>query len=1087
MSDQIQKMEEVLKKSLIKIKRLEAELESAQQSVPATKKEPIAIVGLGCRFPGGIENLESLWEALVEKKDLSQPIPKDRWDNDLIYDPDPLRPGKTNAQTAMFLDHDVKAFDAGFFGVIPREAKSIDPLQRMILEVVYEALEEANIPSDQLRGTNTAVYIAIGNSDYIQARFRSGNLESVDVYDATGIPFATASGRVSYLYDLQGTSYAIDAACASSILGMHLAAEELSQGKADCAIVASANLLLTPELFVGLAKLGSLSSSGQCRAFSNDGDGYVRGEGCGVVILKRKTDALNDHNHVHAYILGSAVKHDGLSNGFTAPNPQVQLETIRLAIEDAGVQPSDISFVEAHGIGNKFTDAMEINAIANGYKSTRQPIYVGSVKTNIGHLEATTGMAMLYKVIGTLKNKTIAPNLYFNEPNSDILWDRIPIKVATEPIEIEDNGQPIRAAINLSGYSGTNVHMIFEAAEQETSQADENEKTQVLVWSAKSEQALKGLIEKYLAQWSQLTQNNFKSFAHTLQSGRTHWEVRLSIVASNYEDVRKGLESFISEEKLYPYKYTKELDASSTAFLFTGQGAQYHGMCKDLYDQERVFRDTVDQCAAYLDKMLPKSIKDVMWGDEDQQLVHQTFYTQTSLFVVEYALAQLWLSRGVQPSALIGHSIGEFVALTVAGAMSLKDALKIVAIRGHLMQSLPTGVGAMAAVLSDEEKVRFYTDQTKGLVNIAAINTPNVITISGEKRAVETLVEAMREVKIRSKMLTVSHAFHSHMMEPIMNQFEEKVAGIRFREPQLPVVSNITGRELRVEDLTPQYFSRHLREEVRFSDGVQYLSEELGVNTFIECGPAPTLVSFASKVLSNENNIFVSSAKRNTESRIEQTKALQQLYHSGVRFDFSQLSFDKKISKVSLPTYAWQREIYWENPVRGVIGIEQPAMTTTQERVDYMKEEMVKAKAKDTKITKENLMAIMQLEGAEILGLLPGQKIDPNLPLREQGFDSMMSGEFLSKMEKHFGVQLEMSLIHTYGSFNELQRHFIDEYLGGGEVDESQAAVSMSDIVFGTDNVGEVNDENWHEIKDTDSKWLRVFKKIDKMLSTPKD
>lgn len=1085
MSEQLLQMQEVLKKSLVKIKKLEAELQIAQSKPALPEKERIAIIGLGCRFPGGIENLEQLWKTLIDKKDTSIPIPKERWDNSIVYDQDPLRPGKTHATSAAFLINDVQAFDANFFGIVPREAKSIDPLQRMILEVVYEALEEANIPSDSLKGTNTAVYIAIGNSDYIQARFRSGNLETMDVYDATGMPFATAAGRVSYLYDLQGPNFALDAACASSIVALHLASEVLQNGDADMAIVASANLLLTPELFVGLSKLGSLSASGQCRAFSNDADGYVRGEGSGVAILKRRSDAIQAGDNIHAYILGSAVKHDGLSNGFTAPNPKVQLETIQIAIKNAGVNPNDISYVEAHGIGNKFTDAMEIQAIANGYKGATHPIYVGSLKPNIGHLEATVGMAMLMKVIGSLQHKTIAPNIYFNSPNEDIAWGKIPVIVPTEAIQLENNGQPLRMAINLSGYSGTNVHMIFEEAEAKATSSAEIQGQQLLVWSAKSTESLKDLVQKYINKWDEINQNSFTEFANTLQNGRTHWDTRLSIIASNFEEAKKGLDAFITDSNDAAYQVTTEdIGQKDVAFLFTGQGAQYHGMCKDLFENEKVFAQAVDQCALFLDKVLPTPIKDIIWGEEDTNKINQTFYTQSALFVIEYAMAQLWMSRGIQPTALVGHSIGEYVALTISGAISLNEALKLVVIRGHMMQSLPTGNGAMAAVLADEETVRFYTDQTNGLVNIAAINTPKAVTISGEINAVHQLVEAMKEVKIKSLPLTVSHAFHSYLMDPILTKFEEEVAKIQFKTPQIPVISNLTGKELFLEDLTPSYFSQHIRETVQFVKDIQVLSEEFGIQIFIECGPSPTLIGLARKTLLDKNNVWISSAKKDADNQVIQTQALQQLFHTSVKLNWTSIYSGLAIHKISLPTYAWQRQVYWESPVRGMNLSDLPPVTVAN--IEYMGNEMVKAEAKTVKVNKDNLMAIMQLEAAETLGLLPGQKIDPNKSLREQGFDSMMSGEYLTKLEKHFDTQLEMSLMHNYGTMSELQRYLVDEYLGGGEIDESQAAVTMSDIVFGTDNIGATQVENWHEINENDPKWLKIFKKIDKKISLPK-
>ncbi|MCO5233255.1 MAG: acyltransferase domain-containing protein [Chitinophagales bacterium] len=1090
MSEQLTQMQEILKKSLIKIKRLEAELQDSKSQAQNVKptKEPIAIVGLGCRFPGGIENLDSLWTALIEKKDLSKPIPLDRWDNDAIYDIDPLRPGHTNARSAAFLTSDIRAFDAGFFGIIPREAKSLDPLQRMILEVVYEALEEANIPSASLKGTTTAVYIAIGNSDYIQARLRSGQLETVDVYDATGIPFATAAGRVSYLYDLQGPNFALDAACASSIVGMHLASQALNNDEADTAIVASANLLLTPELFVGLSKLGSLSGSGQCRAFSNDADGYVRGEGCGVVILRKKSFALQNKNHIHAYILGSAVKHDGLSNGFTAPNPQVQLDTIRLAIKDARVQAKDVVFVEAHGIGNKLTDAMEIQAIANGYKDTNHKIYVGSLKPNIGHLEATIGMAMLFKVIGTLKNKQIAPNIYFNIPNEDIPWPRIPIEVPSEVVDINNGNSPIRAAINLSGYSGTNVHMIFESAENELVEKKSSKTKQLLIWSAKCEQSLKDLVKKYLDNWHNISQNNFSDFAYTLQVGRNHFDNKLSIIASNFEEVKNELQLFVSDVKSTSYQFTRESTSSKElAFLFTGQGAQYFGMCKDIYDTESVFKTSIDQCAEILDKILPIPIREIIWGNADENLIHQTFYTQPALFVVEYALARLWLSRGVRPTALLGHSIGEFVALTIAEAISLQDALRLVSIRGYLMQSLPSGEGAMAAVIADEDTVRHYTQQSNGLVDIAAVNAPKAITISGEKNAVAQLVEAMKEVKIKSIALSVSHAFHSYQMNPILEKFEEEVAKIKFKPIQIPVISNVTGKELNFEELTPQYFSKQLRGTVQFVEDVKYLNEELNIHQFIECGPAPTLIGLAGKIISSEESTWIASAKKESPYLDVKVLSLQKIFHSNLKIDWNNLSDEQNKHKIQLPTYAWQRQVYWENPVRNLHQTQlDQKQDTSDEKFAKVESELVKAEAKHVKVTKENLMAIMQLEATETLGLLPGQKIDPNKSLREQGFDSMMSGEYLTKLEKHFDTQLEMSLLHTYGTLNELQRFLVDEFLGGGEIDESNSAVTMNDIVFGVDTVASISVDNWHEIKESDPQWLKIFKKVDKMISTPK-
>jgi acyl transferase domain-containing protein len=707
MSEQLQQMQEILQKSLIKIKKLELELASAKENTIASN-EPIAVIGTGVRLAGNITSTKKLWNLLEAQKSVITKIPKDRFDVDEIYSADTSIPGKTVSKFGAFLQNDVRAFDADFFGISPREAKSIDPLQRMILEVVYEALENAGIASDTLKGSNTGVFIALGNSDYIQARFRSGNLETVDVYDTTGIPFGTACGRVSYLYDFKGTSYALDAACASSLLAVHLANEELNKKVIDVAIVASANLLLTPEPFVGLSKLGSLSPNDACKAFANDAEGYVRGEGCGVVVLKRQSDAEKDNDSIAVIIKGSAVKHNGRSNGFTAPNPEIQIETIKEALKNANLTIDDIDYVEAHGIGNRFTDALEIQAIHEGYKGRKKPVYVGSVKANIGHLEAGTGMPMLFKVIEILKHKKIPAQINIAALNEDVDWNKINAKVTTETIDWKnEDGKPLRAAINLSGYSGTNVHMIFEEAKQK-SNSDEINAPLHFVLSAKDTAALKNIAQKYLNE-SDWQENTLTEICYTLQKARNHFDYSLSIIANDKQAIIDGLNDFVQDIKLDKYVVSNpELNRNKEiAFLFTGQGAQYFGMCKNYYGTFDVFKNAINECDEVIKSNLDHSIKDILWSETiDRNLIHQTKYTQPALFVVEYAMSKLWISVGVQPTALIGHSIGELVALTVANAIELQDALKLVIARAALMNSLPMNEGSMASVFCNEENLK---------------------------------------------------------------------------------------------------------------------------------------------------------------------------------------------------------------------------------------------------------------------------------------------------------------------------------------------------------------------------------------------
>ena len=1086
MNEQLQQMQEILQKSLIKIKKLELELAQAKENTTAPN-EAIAIIGTGVRLAGNITSTKKLWDLLEARRSVVSKIPKDRFDVDEIYSPDSSVPGKTVSKFGTFLSNDVRAFDADFFGISPREAKSVDPLQRMILEVVYEALENAGISSDSLKGSNTGVYIALGNSDYIQARFRSGNLDTVDVYDTTGIPFGTACGRVSYLYDWKGTSFALDAACASSLLAVHLANEDLNKKIIDTAIVASANLLLTPEPFVGLSKLGSLSSGDACKAFANDADGYVRGEGCGVVVLKRLSDAENDNDNVAVIIKGSAVKHNGRSNGFTAPNPEIQIETIQEALKKTNLSVNDIDYVEAHGIGNRFTDALEIQAIHEGYKDRRKPIYVGSVKANVGHLEAGTGMPMLFKVIEILKHKKIPAQINIAALNEDVEWDKINAKVSTEIIGWKnENGQPLRAAINLSGYSGTNVHMIFEEAKARAA-SDDIIGPQHFVLSAKDETALKNTAQKYLND-NDWKENTLTEICYTLQKGRNQFDYQLSIVASSIQDVIDGLNDFVQDVVSDKYVISNpSLERNKdVAFLFTGQGAQYFGMCKNYYSSFEMFKKAVDECDEVLKSNLDYSIKDVLWGNTipDKNLIHQTKYTQPGLFVVEYALSKLWMSVGVQPSVLIGHSIGEIVALTIAGAIDLQDALKLVIARAALMNALPANEGSMASVFCNEENLKPFLQGSN--VDLAAVNSIKNCTISGKKEEVAAFIEKLKEQHIKAVALNVSHAFHSRLMEPMLEKFTLFARQFSFKQPSIPVISNLTGKEITKEELSAEYFANHIRHAVQFSNGIEYLQHKLNTEIYVEVGPSPVLVSLAKQTNANPNALWLSSAKREDDDVMYFHKTLQQLYCAGISIDRNQFYQHKKINRVALPTYGWNWKVYWENPVRQSKVINHPSIVnnnvTEDKKSSITNDQSILTNI--PKATRETLLAYMQIEAAKVLGLEAGQKVDVNRPYREQGFDSMMSGEFLSLMEKHIGSELKMEIIHLHNTPKDLHQYLIDTYYGGGVIDTTQA-VTMADIMFNQE-MEHAHSGDWHEIKPEDGKLLRWFKNFDKRLPSVK-
>lgn len=1078
MSEQLTQMQEMLKKSLITIKKLEAELLDSQKN---SKNIPIAIVGIGMRLPGGISNSTQLWDLLLNKSDVVTEIPKSRWDNDKIYDTDALKKGKTNARHGAFLTNDPGEWDADFFGIVPREAKSIDPLQRMIFEVTQEALESAAISPDELKGSKTGVYVALGNSDYMSARLRSGNLEDVDVYDATGIPFATAAGRLSYLFDLRGPNFALDAACASSIVGLHLAVEDLKTNKSDCAIVASANLILSPELYVGLSKLGSLSTHGICKAFDENADGYVRGEGCGVVILKRLDDAIKNNDNILTIIKGSAIKHDGASNGFTAPNPEVQLAVIQEAIEIANIKSEEIVFVEAHGIGNKFTDAMEIQAIDAGYNNRNSPLYIGSLKPNIGHLEATIGMGMLFKTIESLKHHQIAPNIHLDTLNKDIDWPNIHSRIPLELINWKPvANETMKTAINLSGYSGTNVHMIFEEALVPfNNKPKPSYPTNVFQLSAKTPDALKAIAEKYVAQFDSWSDKSMHDVCYTLQVGRGNYDYKLCIIAESLAHVKSVLEKFIlgESDKSLTISHPEILSSKNIAFLFSGQGAQYFGMCKDFYDTNKIFKSAIDECNTHLNNDLAIPIIDILFNENvDNELINQTQYTQPALFVVEYALAKMWQSWGIKPYAAAGHSVGEFVALTLAEAISLKDALHLIAIRGKLMQALPTDAGTMAAVIAGKEEILPFLTPFEGKICVAAYNSPKSTTISGEKEAVQQLVETLKVEKIKAIPLVVSHAFHSQLMNPILSDFENEVEKISFKTPIFPVISNVTGKELSVSDLTPKYFSNHLRGTVNFYDDMQYLSNELGIDVFIEMGPNPILVGLGKQGINKETAVWLSSAKKGINDWQQIFSSIGLLYLAGLPFSWKHLYDDFAVKKENLPTYAWQRKKYWYSPVK--VGLLEPKTHKEEDIIDLNKS-VEHIPGKEHGLTKETFYLIMHKEGNRVLGLEKGTKLDDHKSLRDQGFDSMMSGEYLTILEKYLNTTLDISLLHLY-----INIHDLHDYLSKKYLENTTGGVLMNDIILGNILDDEEDDGNWHEPKETDGWLLKVFKKIDSKLPT---
>ncbi|HVV72270.1 MAG TPA: type I polyketide synthase, partial [Verrucomicrobiae bacterium] len=667
-----------LKRAIVELREMRAKLDDSERRL----KEPIAIVGVGMRLPGGIHDEESLWKVLATGTDTVTEIPRERWDIESYYDPDPDKPGKMHTRHAAFI-REVDQFDAEFFGVSPREAVSMDPQQRLLLETAWEALENAAINPDRLAGSPTAVFVGYANSDYWRLVY--GDEAEIDAYSALGNAYSVAAGRLSYFLGLHGPCLTVDTACSSSLVAVHLACQSLRAGECALALAAGVNLILTPEVHINFSKARMLAPDGQCKTFDARADGYVRGEGCGVVLLKPLSAALADGNRVLALIRGSAVNQDGRSGGLTAPNGPAQEAVIRTALASAGVAPHEVGYLEAHGTGTSLGDPIEVRAASAVFsqgRSADQPLAIGSVKTNFGHLEAAAGVAGLLKVVSALRRRQVPPHLHLQTKSPYIDWDG-PLVV---PPALTDwapiNGKRI-AGLSSFGFCGTNAHLILEEAPPAAkAEPSPDRPLHILALSAKTQQALAQLAGSYRGLLGSPEPPALQDLCFTANAGRAHFSHRVSVRGNTLAHLRQGLEAFVDGKRSDAIVAGQVVDSRppAVAFLFSGQGSQYTQMGRALYERSPVFRQALDKCAEILKPLLERPLLSVLFPREaDVALLDQTAYTQTALFAFEYALTELWRSWGVQPSFVMGHSVGEYVAACVAGVFSLEEGLRLIA------------------------------------------------------------------------------------------------------------------------------------------------------------------------------------------------------------------------------------------------------------------------------------------------------------------------------------------------------------------------------------------------------------------------
>lgn len=880
------------KRALYEIRSLRARVAELERQ----HNEPIAITGLGLRFPGGASSPESFWSLLTEGADAVTEVPQSRWHLDQYYDSEVAAPGKMYSRHGAFLA-DPAGFDAEFFGISPLEAMSLDPQHRIALEVAWEALENAACNPQRLEGTASGVFLALSNSDYGRRIF--GQMDQINAYSSTGNLFSVAAGRISYLLGLHGPSMVVDTACSGSLVAIHLACQSLRRAECSLALAGGVNLILSPEIHINFSKSRMMAADGKCKSFDAAADGYVRGEGCGIVVLKRLSDAIADRDRILAVIRGSAVNQDGRSSGITAPNGPAQEAVIREALASAGVDPREIDYIEAHGTGTSLGDPIEANALAAVLGPGRgpdHPLVVGSVKTNIGHLESAAGVAGLMKVVLALENEQIPRNLHFKTLNPHIEWRGLPAEVAVTPRAWPRRERSRLAGISSFGFSGTNAHLIIEEAPAPTAGPPGIERPiHILALSARSAGALDQLEALHT---QELRHNNadLGDICFTANTGRAQFNYRTVLVGDNPEKMAAAA----------AMRGIKE-GTPEVVFLFPGQGAQYPGMGKQLYDTQPVFRRAVDECGDLLNGELEESLFDVLWGKATHRL-NQTAFTQPALFTIEYALNCLWQSWGVKPAAVLGHSAGEFVAACVAGVCTLKDGLKLIATRARLMQSV-AGRAAMTAVAASEACVREVLAGLENKVSLAAVNAPQRVVISGYQIELELVEQRLRRQGVRTERLAVSRGFHSPQMAEIEERFADTTEQVKWAAPNIRLISSVTGRAVGpLEMASPSYWKRELRDPVQFQPAMEALRE---YTVFVEIGPGATLAALGRQCIGREDTVWATSLRKARDEWQQMLESLGAIYVRGVDVNWAEFDAPYERRRIALPTYPFERRRHW--------------------------------------------------------------------------------------------------------------------------------------------------------------------------------
>jgi myxalamid-type polyketide synthase MxaE and MxaD len=894
---------------------LEARLEARQGLVV-----PVAIIGLGCRFPGAA-NPQAFWQLLQGGGDAITEVPRDRWDVETFYDPDPAKPGKMSTRWGGFLDR-VDGFDPHFFGISPREAARMDPQQRLMLEVAWEALEDAGLPVEPLAGTATGVFVGISTNDY--GRMQFSDASQIDGYVGTGGAMSIAANRISYLFDLKGPSLAVDTACSSSLVAVHLACQSLWNRECTLALAGGVNLILSPEIAINFTKAGAMAPDGRCKAFDSRANGYVRGEGAGMVVLKPLSKALADGDPVYAVIRGSAVNQDGRTNGLMAPNRYSQEAVLREAYGRAGVPPGEVQYIEAHGTGTLLGDPIEAMALgavlAQGRHQGRR-CALGAVKTNIGHLEAAAGIAGLIKVVLSMRHRQIPPNLHFLEPNPHIPFATLPLEVPQQLEPWPRSEGPALAGVSSFGFGGTNAHVVLEEAPSmgpspDLPTAEAGDVARVLALSARSPEALRELARHY-REFVAGSSASLRDICYTSALRRSHHDHRLALVARSKAQVRECLDAFLAQEARPNMSAGGATSGRQRqlVFVFPGQGSQWHKMGRELLEQEPVFRSSLELCDQAMREIAGWSLLEAIRAKELP--LEKIDVVQPVLFAMEVALSQVWRSWGIEPHAVVGHSMGEIAAAHFAGALTLRDALRITCWRSRLMARL-SGLGAMAVVELPLDRLARSLVGYQNRLSVAASNSPASTVLSGDPAALDEVMNALQSEGIFCRLVKVDVAAHSPQLDPLRTEMLNGLAGIQSSPAAIPFYSTV--RSGRVDTFDAQYWWQNMRETVQFAAAVDRLLES-GHDLFVEISPHPILLTAISDSLRarGQEGTVLPSLRRDEDERATLLGSLGALYSLGWPVDWSR-HYPARGSCLQLPSYPWQRERCWADIASGSDG-----------------------------------------------------------------------------------------------------------------------------------------------------------------------